>query len=77
MLLAALAQFKDRLIEAVLILTALTFAFGLAFALNRFAYHNLDVPNGASTLVLVPGRALLGYPTDQMLKEHDTGVETD
>jgi glucose uptake protein GlcU len=61
--------------KAVLILSAMTFVFSAVFALHQFGYIAMSSPHSLSGLSFFIATALLGYRTDQILKQQDKGIE--
>lgn len=75
MLLSALRAFRNGLIRAVLILSAIAFACNIVSALYQYEYISLNIPLWLSGWAWFIATALLGWRTDQLLKEHSKELE--
>jgi hypothetical protein len=73
--LSALPVFRNGLMRAVLILSAVTFACNIVFALHQYEYISFGIPHWLSGWSWFFATALLGYRTDQLLKEHSKEIE--
>ena len=61
--------------RAVLILSAMTFACNIIFALHPYEYISFSIPYWLSGWLWFIATVLLGYRTDQLLKEHRKEIE--
>ena len=74
--LSALSAFRNNLMRAVLIFSAITFACTIVFALHQYEYTSFSIPHWLSGWTWFIATVLLGYRTDQLLKEGNREIET-
>ena len=74
-LLAMLSEFKNSLIKAVLLLTSLTFVSNGLSALHRYGYISFAIPHWVSTFFWLTATVLLGYRTNQLLRQYSQEIE--
>jgi len=74
--LSALSAFRNKIMRAVLIFSAITFACSIVFALHQFEYISFSTPHWISGWTWFIATILLGYRTDQLLKVNNREIET-
>jgi hypothetical protein len=62
--------------KTFLILNAIVFALGVALTLHRLGYLPPNVSPEISNWIFLIATVLLGYRTDQILKNQDKRIET-
>ena len=72
---SVLPKFRNSLMRAVLILSAFGFAFSIVFALYQYEYISFGIPHWFSGCSWFIATVLLGYRTDQLLKEQNQEIE--
>jgi hypothetical protein len=75
MFLSFTRQTANWIERTILILSAIVFALDVASALHRLGYFPLYVSPQISHWTFFVATVLLGYRTDQVLKDQDKGIE--
>jgi membrane protein DedA with SNARE-associated domain len=76
MMLGLLAEFRNTFTRLVLILSAAGFACSAVFSLYTYEYISFKIPHWMSWLSWCLATVLLGYRTNQLLKQHNTEIES-
>jgi ABC-type Fe3+-siderophore transport system permease subunit len=76
MCLGLLTEFKYPTTKLVLAFTAAHFACSAVFSLYQYEYISLRIPHWLSGLSWFLATVLLGYRTNQILKQHNIEVES-
>jgi ABC-type Na+ efflux pump permease subunit len=73
--LAMFREFNNPLIKTVLLFSAVPFALSILSALHHYSYISFTFPRWISTFFWLAATILLGYRTDQLLKQSSQEIE--